>query len=223
MDRASPSPQRGGQHAAGRDHDRVDGGGEDQGDGPKSLVLEKGRNDHRPGARRALPQTYAFGALRCSDDNVNGDNVEYKFASGGQHVYCFAYYVVPPPTSGKIEINKQVSDPPNGAELDVRREHLLHEPSPVQVEDGQRRDGVGERLPRRTGLTDPAWTVTEIVPAGWRLTDLDCTAGGSIVPRGGPERRHRADRRRHRNVHVHRRIDAAARQPAAVQDQLRRP
>lgn len=58
------------------------------------------------------PETYAFGALRCATDNVNGDNVEYiKFPAGSRRVYCFAYYVVPPPTSGTIVIRKEVSSP----------------------------------------------------------------------------------------------------------------
>ena len=43
---------------------------------------------------------YGFGALRCAIDGLNGDNVESnKFPTGTQHVFCYAYYVNPPPTS----------------------------------------------------------------------------------------------------------------------------
>ena len=50
--------------------------------------------------------------MRCSDDNVNGDNVEYvRYSQSLEHIYCFAYYVVPPPTSGTIVINKHVAGP----------------------------------------------------------------------------------------------------------------
>src|SRR4051812_15657882 len=59
-----------------------------------------------------FPNQYGFAALRCATDNVNGDNVEYiAFPSNVEHVYCFAYYVQPPPTSGTIIVTKHVSDP----------------------------------------------------------------------------------------------------------------
>ena len=46
--------------------------------------------------------------MRCATDNVNGDNVEYvSYPSGSTHVFCFAYYVKPPPTGGTIVIRKQ--------------------------------------------------------------------------------------------------------------------
>jgi hypothetical protein len=41
-----------------------------------NLVLQGGTPDD-PVLDKLYPNTYAFGALRCSDDNVNGDNVEY--------------------------------------------------------------------------------------------------------------------------------------------------
>ena len=42
----------------------------------------------------ATPANYAFGALRCGVDNLNGDNVEWvTFPSNSIHVFCFAYYV----------------------------------------------------------------------------------------------------------------------------------
>ena len=61
----------------------------------------------------AFADQFGFGALRCAIDNLNGDNVEWiQFPAGSRHVYCFAYYVTPPPTSGTIIIRKQVTDPP---------------------------------------------------------------------------------------------------------------
>ena len=56
---------------------------------------------------------YAFGALRCGVDNLNGDNVEFvSYPSGVTHVFCFAYYVKPPPTSGTIIVRKELRDAP---------------------------------------------------------------------------------------------------------------
>ena len=41
-------------------------------------------------------------------DNLNGDNVEWiSYPQGTEHVFCYAYYVRPPPTSGTIVIRKE--------------------------------------------------------------------------------------------------------------------
>ena len=58
--------------------------------------------------------TYGFGALRCATDNLNGDNVEWiSYPPDTTHVFCFAYYVKPAPTSGTITVRKEVSLPPD--------------------------------------------------------------------------------------------------------------
>ena len=59
------------------------------------------------------PDLYAFGALRCATDNLNGDNVEWiGYPQGGvNHVFCYAYYVSPAPTSGKIIVEKRIVAP----------------------------------------------------------------------------------------------------------------
>ena len=66
------------------------------------------------------PGQYGFAALRCAVDNLNGDNVEWiAYPTGGRHVFCYAYYVTPPPTSGTIVVTKAVQPleagaPPSG-------------------------------------------------------------------------------------------------------------
>ncbi|MBN9621875.1 MAG: hypothetical protein J0H06_02810 [Actinobacteria bacterium] len=58
---------------------------------------------------------YGFGALRCSIDNLNGDNVEtIDYPVGITHAFCYAYYVTPPPASGTIVIRKEVNLRPFG-------------------------------------------------------------------------------------------------------------
>ena len=60
----------------------------------------------------ATPANYAFGALRCGVDNLNGDNVEWvTFPNNSIHVFCFAYYVMPPPPAGTIIVRKRLSIP----------------------------------------------------------------------------------------------------------------
>lgn len=52
---------------------------------------------------------YAFGALRCAIDNLNGDNVEWAgFPSGQTNVFCYYYAVVNAPPPGTITIVKQL-------------------------------------------------------------------------------------------------------------------
>ena len=50
--------------------------------------------------------------MRCATDNLNGDNVEWiSYPPDGTHVFCFAYYVTPAPTSGTIMVVKEVELP----------------------------------------------------------------------------------------------------------------
>jgi len=125
-------------------------------------------------------ETYAFGALRCATDNVNGDNVEYiRFPTGSRHVYCFAYYVVPPPTSGTIVIRKEVSSPANADKTFTFEGNISYTPDQrftLNVVDGK----PGSMTFYRAAGAEP-WNVREIVPAGWELTGISCTSDGSTV------------------------------------------
>ncbi len=54
---------------------------------------------------------YAFGALRCAVDNLNGDNVEWVgFPSGQSHVFCYYYAVDQRPLPGTITISKVLTN-----------------------------------------------------------------------------------------------------------------
>ena len=94
---------------------------------------------------------YGFGALRCATDNVNGDNVEYiAFPTGSRHVFCFAYYVTPPPTSGTIVVRKEVSSPAGADQTFTFEGNVSYTRGPPLRPDGEgRRAGVGDVLPRR--------------------------------------------------------------------------
>ena len=145
---------------------------------PNGSLWIQGGTTTDPVLNVPFPNQYAFGALRCATDNVNGDNVEYiKFPTGSRHVYCFAYYVVPPPTSGKIVIRKQVSDPPNADQkftfegnISYTSDHRFD----LTVTNGST---PSQTFYRAAG--DVPWTVTELVPTGWALTGLTCTHPGS--------------------------------------------
>ena len=130
-----------------------------------------------------FPDQFGFGALRCATDNLNGDNVEFiRFPTGSRHVYCFAYYVTPPPTSGRIVIRKQVTDPPNADQRFTFEGNISFTPDQrfdLNVVNGSTPSQTFYRA--ETGPTDAPWAVREIVPSGWVLTGLSCTRTNSAV------------------------------------------
>jgi uncharacterized repeat protein (TIGR01451 family) len=119
---------------------------------------------------------YGFGALRCATDNVNGDNVEYIFfPTGVRHVFCYGLYVLPPPTSGTITIQKRVTGAPAGDVTSFPfNGSISYDPNGFQLGAGGAED-----FYRAGGST---WTVTEGGVANYRLADLSCTA---VAPGGG--------------------------------------
>ena len=82
-----------------------------------------------PCSNGQYPGKFGFGALRCAVDVLNGDNVEWiGYPTGAKHVFCYAYYVVPPPTSGTI-VDPQGRGRPGCDRHAVVRlpgRHLLH-------------------------------------------------------------------------------------------------
>jgi hypothetical protein len=120
---------------------------------------------------------YGFGTLRCATDNVNGDNVEYVFfPSGTNHVFCYAYYVTPPPTSGTIVIRKQVVGAPAGTNPAFPfNGSLSFDPTGFTLANGR-----SSTFYRAGGQT---WSVTEGSVANYRLGAIRCTA---TAPGGGP-------------------------------------
>jgi len=126
---------------------------------------------------------YGFGALRCSIDNLNGDNVEtIDFPSGTTHAFCYAYYVTPPPTAGKIVIRKKVEGSGSSPQTFRFGGNVSYNPGGA-FELAAAPDNPGEMSFFR-GETLPGeapWTVNEEVPDGWKLTDLHCVSAKSQV------------------------------------------
>ena len=120
---------------------------------------------------------YGFGALRCAVDNLNGDNVEWiSFPQGSEHVFCYAYYVTPPPTSGRIVIEKRVD---GGASQIFNFDGNLsfNDGGKFSITLSNQESASTSEFFRAAGET---WTAHELVPAGWSLTGISCvTALGS--------------------------------------------
>lgn len=130
------------------------------------------------------PDQFGFGALRCAIDNLNGDNVEWiSYPQGTEHVFCYAYYVRPPPTSGTIVIRKEVRGTPGATQTFTFDGNLSFNEGGLfnlRVSNGQPASQTFYRA--NTDANDPPWVVHELVPGGWRLAQLTCsTAAGSAV------------------------------------------
>ena len=151
---------------------------------------------HRPGAVRPYPGQYGFAALRCAVDNLNGDNVEWiAYPTGGRHVFCYAYYVTPPPTSGTIVITKAVQPldagaPPSGTfRFDGNVSYT--DDNTFSLTASVPQPGSISFVRGGVGADDPPWVVRELAQAGWLLTSLTCTSssGASATASAGPRPR----------------------------------
>jgi uncharacterized repeat protein (TIGR01451 family) len=122
---------------------------------------------------------YGFGALRCAVDDLNGDNVEYiAYPAGVTHVFCFAYYVEPPPTSGTIVVRKEVKGPAGIDETFRFDGNISYNPGGnfnLGVRGGQPAQETFFRG-ATTGDPHPPWTVREQDTPDWKLDDLNCVS-----------------------------------------------
>ncbi|MFD7729867.1 hypothetical protein ACFV6F_05715 [Kitasatospora phosalacinea] len=140
-----------------------------------------------------MQEQYGFAALRCAQDAVNGDNVEYlTYPTGARHVFCYYYAITPPPGAGTITVVKRVEPGSNGQGVfrfdgslsyadtdgDGVNDFLLtasaDHPSSMDFVRGETRDG------------DAPWSFQEHVApdSGWLPAGRpDCTA---VDERGGP-------------------------------------
>ena len=126
------------------------------------------------------PVTYGFGALRCATDNLNGDNVEWiSYPPDTTHVFCFAYYVKPAPTSGTITVRKQVSLPPDTPAQKIRfTGNISYANNEFFLTSSNSKTDQLSFI-RAGGST---WDFTEEVPALAKLTDIVCTSKlGSVA------------------------------------------
>ena len=124
-------------------------------------------------------------------DNYNGDNVESNaFPNGSKHVFCYAYYVVPPPTSGTITVVKR-----NGGteRTDFRfRGNISYTPDPALPGENNHYftlspAGGSSDLATFYRAAGSTWNVREEVPVGWLLASASCeTTRGSKVTTNAP-------------------------------------
>jgi choice-of-anchor A domain-containing protein/uncharacterized repeat protein (TIGR01451 family) len=143
-----------------------------------SALWTQGGTPSDPILDQTYPGRYAFAALRCAVDNLNGDNVEWiAFPAGATHVFCYAYYVRPPPTSGTIVVRKVVTAPENATQTFGFTGNLTFDADrrfELSVVDGAPAAATFYRAETLPG--DAPWDVAEDVPPAWFLTGLECTS-----------------------------------------------
>jgi uncharacterized repeat protein (TIGR01451 family) len=143
-----------------------------------SSLWAQGGTTSDPVLDQQYPHQYGFAALRCAVDNLNGDNVEWiGYPAGASHVFCFAYYVKPPPTSGTIIVRKEVSAPAGATQTFRFTGNISY------ASDGSFNLGVANGTPAaetfyraETSAGDAPWDFQEQVPDGWKLTGISCTS-----------------------------------------------
>lgn len=137
-----------------------------------------------PVLNQIYPGQYGFGSLRCAIDGLNGDNVEsIGFPQGARHVFCYAYYVTPPPTSGTIIVRKQVTGPIVAApqaftltgNVSFTADHTF------TLTAGSSKSDSTTFYRAATGAGEAPWSFRELPLPGWTLDDLSCSSasGGS--------------------------------------------
>jgi hypothetical protein len=120
----------------------------------------------------------AFGALRCSIDNLNGDNVEWiAYPSSTNHVFCYYYTVSPPPKAATIIVKKVVTGEPDNSESFQFAGNVSYNPSdsgnpnddPFNVVAGS----TGTTFIRAADTADP-WNFYEVPTDGFIQTGVNC-------------------------------------------------
>ncbi len=128
------------------------------------------------------PDKFGFGALRCAVDILNGDNVEWiAYPTGAKHVFCYAYYVVPPPTSGTIVVRKAIDDPTATATTAFSFQGDISYTSDQRFAIAASAGTPGSAtFYRAAGQT---WSWRELDLPGWTRSGLSCTSktGASLT------------------------------------------
>jgi len=117
---------------------------------------------------------YAFGTLRCANDNANADNVEWAGYTGtARHVFCYAYYVSAPPVQGKIIVRKTMPSGSPSATFSFGGDLSFTDNGSFNLAAG-----ASQTFTRAAGET---WTIFENAPtAPFAYDSLNCSsAGGS--------------------------------------------
>ena len=170
----------------GRHHRRADRRPEDRWPSSRagcgSRVASRATRCSTPCRRSVAATPSARCAARSTTSTATTSNGS-PIPTGREHVYCFAYYVTPPPGSASVTIRKQVSSPPKATktfEFEGNISYTETRTFNLNVVNGNTPSTTFYRAETRPG--DPAWTFRENVPSGWLKPQISCTSQkGSTV------------------------------------------
>ncbi len=139
----------------------------------------------------AAGDSYAFAALRCAIDNLNGDNVEWvgfpsTSTGAARHVFCYAYYIDIAPPQGSITIVKQLATGSGAiSQTFTFASNATYNPSgtfDLSVNNGQPAQTTFVRA--TSASFGGPYTFTEqtvdLAANGWTLASLTCTGGSAV-------------------------------------------
>ncbi len=137
---------------------------------------------------------YAFGALRCAIDNLNGDNVEWAgFPSGQTNVFCYYYAVDQTPAPGTIIVQKQLAAGEPVANTFQFQGNVSYNPGPSPSPDDnpfQITVPASAASPSAPGSmsfvrsSGVSWHFTELNNPGWAAPGAPTCSGGPVVITG---------------------------------------
>ena len=164
-----------GRDARGRRHDDADRRTQIALAAKANSLWAQGGTPTDPVLNQQYPGTFGFGALRCAVDVLNGDNVEWiGYPAGAKHVFCYAYYVVPPPTSGTIVVRKVVDDPTATATQSFGFQgDISYTPDGTFAIAASAGKPGSATFYRAAGQT---WSWRELDLPGWMQVGLSCTS-----------------------------------------------
>lgn len=154
--------------------------------GDAAAWVRQGRQLWAQGGTQSAPLPasgqYGFGALRCSVDNNNGDNVEYvSFPTiagvASRHVFCYYYAVTPPPEAGTITVVKELSGVSGGGAERFTFEGNISYDRPSESDPGRFVLSPTAQAPASTTFVRGAvpaggepWSFRELARDGWEVT-----------------------------------------------------
>ena len=137
-------------------------------------LWEQGGTPTDPLVTSSFGTKYAFGALRCAIDNLNGDNVEWVgFPTGTTHVFCYYYAVDQTPTPGTVVVRKQLGPGEVGTDVFHFTGDISYNPGGAfEIPVGGPAPSSGSISFLRDAGKD--WSFTEQPTAGFGLTSVSC-------------------------------------------------
>jgi LPXTG-motif cell wall-anchored protein len=133
-----------------------------------------------------------FGALRCAQDALNGDNVDaVTFPQGRTHVFCYYYAVTPPPPPGTITVVKAVTGAAQGGTFDFQGNVSYNPGGAFTIAAAPGQDGAQQFVRGATlgSTTQEPWSFTELAEPGWSSPPTaSCISqtGQSVITTSGP-------------------------------------